>query len=263
MIHYTILYYKKLQPKGITMKFYKNKHLYIHNNQIYTSCTTLIKKIFPVFQKYKIAQTYSKKHNIKKSTVLKQWKLKGTTAATIGTIIHTIAEDMINNKKTKPTMYYKQKYNLNLKSFQKIKQLKKQLQQIIPDLPIYPDSQISTEQILFDPKTKIAGTVDLIINNRNHIHIMDWKTSKTIQRNPFNPIEKDLLNLNIPNANYYHYSLQLALYQYLLLNTPNTNVTPHKFQHSIIHVPSQSIMTIPDHEMKQNQKYVQQILRKY
>ena len=252
------------------MKFYPKEHKYIHKNKQYTPCTTLIKQMFPVFKKSNISKQYAIKHNLRKKDVLKKWKLIGKQASTVGTIIHEIAEDLINTKtKTHRSIkYYKLNFNLNKKQVQKVLDLTENVKRIIPVLPVPPKGKIFTEQILWDEKRLISGTVDLIIWNEeaNIFHILDWKTSKTITRVPFNIMDRDLMGFNIPHANYYHYSIQMAVYQHLIQTTPGIGAltgTETKFKNSIIHIPSESIIDIPDNEIIENQVYVQSLLKKY
>ena len=84
---------------------------------------------------------------------------------------------------------------------------------------IYPElliSYVSPEGL------HIAGTADLVVKSGNNIDILDWKSSKEIKKKSyFNSIKKKNLMMkypltNIMDSNYYHYSLQLSLYAYML-----------------------------------------------
>ncbi len=248
------------------MKFYPIEHKYVHKNKTYTSCTTLTKKLFPKFKKSKISKEYAIKNNLRKKDVLKKWKLTGTQASTVGTIVHEIAEDLINKKTPKSISYYKKHYKLNKEQINKIKELTKNVKDIIPNLPVGDTlTDTLTEQILWDEKALISGTVDLIVFQKNVIWILDWKTSKTITRVPFIITDTDVMGFNIPHANYYHYSMQMAVYQHLMHTTPKIKKKVKEgvtFKHAIIHIPSKSIIEIPDNEITENQTYVQSILKK-
>jgi hypothetical protein len=77
---------------------------------------------------------------------------------------------------------------------------------------------IGIEKIVFDSDIKIAGTIDLLIRAKKDgkIWILDHKTNEKIDTfNKWNtfalkPIE------NIPNTNYFQYTLQLNLYENIL-----------------------------------------------
>ena len=77
-----------------------------------------------------------------------------------------------------------------------------------------------TEWRIFSRKCNVAGSVDMVFHNTrtNRLDIYDWKRSKEIKRNGFgryatHPLLKED---EIPDANYYKYSLQLAAYKYIL-----------------------------------------------
>ena len=240
------------------MKFYPETHKYIHKNQEYLSCTTLVGQLFPKFKKSEIATRCAKKQNVRKKNILREWK----RSSTIGTIVHEYAEDVLNKKKPKSDKFLKTKYKLDQEESDKIFKFKQNVNNIIPNLP---KGEIITEQILFDEKTLISGTIDLPIYTSKIIHVMDWKTSKQISRFAFNK-ETDLMDFGVPNANYYKYSMQLAVYQYLIMNTSENkeseNYKGQKFQHYIIHIPSEEIICIPKKEMNKNNKNINQILNK-
>ncbi len=85
---------------------------------------------------------------------------------------------------------------------------------------IYPEYLIY--KISKDGVLKIAGQIDLLIKDGNDFHIIDYKTSKKIDKKAFfdqntksgktmfYPIN------NIPDSNYYHYELQLSLYAWMV-----------------------------------------------
>lgn len=104
---------------------------------------------------------------------------------------------------------------------------------------------------MFNPylPTPIAGTIDLLARSRKNgdILILDWKTNKSIDtENKWNKFGLDPIG-HIPDLNYWHYSCQLSLYQYLL--TLGKYVpTGSKFKRAIIHVTCDSakIIQLPD-----------------
>ena len=77
-----------------------------------------------------------------------------------------------------------------------------------------------TEWRIFNRKCNVAGSVDMVFYNTktNRLDIYDWKRSKEIKRNGYgryatHPLLKDD---EIPDSNYYKYSLQLSAYKYIL-----------------------------------------------
>lgn len=73
-----------------------------------------------------------------------------------------------------------------------------------------------------DGELKIAGQIDLLIKKGNHITIIDYKTNKSIdQKSYFNSSTKSCTKMkyplnNIMDCNFYHYSLQLSTYAWMI-----------------------------------------------
>ena len=88
------------------------------------------------------------------------------------------------------------------------------------DKGIYPEFLISLKSR--DNLLKVAGQIDLLIKDGDEITIIDYKTNKEIKKKSYydsntktNLMMKYPLN-NLMDCNYYHYTLQLSLYAYLL-----------------------------------------------
>jgi hypothetical protein len=72
------------------------------------------------------------------------------------------------------------------------------------------------ELVLYDDEFKLAGQADVVIKAGKNISIIDYKTSRVIEKEAFQE-QKLLYPLDtIPNANFYIYSLQLSLYGLIL-----------------------------------------------
>lgn len=73
-----------------------------------------------------------------------------------------------------------------------------------------------TEWVIYDLDYDIPGTIDMVYEKDGKFVICDWKRSKDIKMFPYknkrgkSPIE------HIPDCNFYHYSLQVNLYKYIL-----------------------------------------------
>lgn len=93
-------------------------------------------------------------------------------------------------------------------------------QYVLPELLI---SRISDDQ-----KLRVAGQADLVIVDGNEFTILDFKTNEEIKKNSFyntktrkKSMMKYPLN-NIEDENYWHYTLQLSLYAWMIMkNNPN------------------------------------------
>ena len=73
--------------------------------------------------------------------------------------------------------------------------------------------------IIYSKQLRIAGTIDVLALDKktNQYHLIDWKTSKKIETSAFGgKVGIKPATNTIPDCNFYHYSLQLSLYRYLL-----------------------------------------------
>ena len=74
-----------------------------------------------------------------------------------------------------------------------------------------------TEWMVWDKDLKLAGSIDMIFKNEDGtLSIYDWKRCKEIKKyNRFESAKTDCVK-HLPNTNYWHYSLQLNTYKFLL-----------------------------------------------
>lgn len=85
---------------------------------------------------------------------------------------------------------------------------------------VYPEFLVSLKSS--DGILRVAGQIDLLIKDGNDIIIVDYKTNKEIKKhsyfdkNKFSRIMMKYPLNNIEDCNFYHYSLQLSTYAYLL-----------------------------------------------
>lgn len=136
-----------------------------------------------------------------------KWKAKGDASCKFGTRVHECCEDIELGKlvmRNKPETPREEVVFKNAVSI--AKKFRQQL-----DI-------VGVEKIVFSPELQIAGTIDLLARSKKTGDwlIIDHKTNQTIDKdNRWNqfalaPIE------HVPDTNFYHYALQLGLYQYLL-----------------------------------------------
>lgn len=91
-----------------------------------------------------------------------------------------------------------------------------------------------SEVIVYSKELCIAGTIDVLMaNKKSNEHVLiDWKTSKRIDKNSFQGkkgIKKE--TANIEDCNYNHYALQLSLYRYILEEYYDINVARQLVAH--------------------------------
>jgi len=75
-----------------------------------------------------------------------------------------------------------------------------------------------TEWMIYDNDLKLAGSIDMVYeNNDGTVDIYDWKRAKEIVRtNNFGDVASTECIQHVPNTNFWHYSLQLNTYKYIL-----------------------------------------------
>ena len=75
-----------------------------------------------------------------------------------------------------------------------------------------------TEWMIWDKELKLAGSIDMVyLNDDDTLSIYDWKRCKEIVRNKrFEEYSITECISHIPNTNFWHYSLQLNVYKYII-----------------------------------------------
>ncbi len=209
------------------MKFFEDKHVYINDDgENYVSVTTLIKKYEPHKDWEQIAAKYAKK--VKKTTeeVQAAWKEEGRKAIEKGTTYHNMMESLYNDKgswivEDEECIVCPSPIVDGVKSAKSLK-----LEQ-----GVYP------ELLVYSHKYKVAGQADLVEVVKNKINIKDYKTSKEIKKESYKNwktgYEKMLFPLNnLMNSNFWHYSVQLNLYMYMLkTHNPNYKIGIMEIHH--------------------------------
>jgi len=181
------------------------------------SVTTLIHTHFPHFDSSKVIDNMMKSKKWKdskyygktKKQIQDGWKEKGRVASEAGTIMHQDIEYYFNKEKvSNNSPEFHQFLDFNDKIVKKEK--------LIP---------FRTEWEVFDEDHKIAGSIDMLFKKEGEegLYIYDWKRSKKINKN--NQYENGYPPLDhLPNSNFWHYSLQLNIYKYILEENYNQKI---------------------------------------
>ena len=84
-----------------------------------------------------------------------------------------------------------------------------------------------TEWLIYDPKLLFAGAIDFVSKNEDGtLSIYDWKRCKKIQqKNQYNKFSTNPIISHIPDTNFWHYSLQLNIYKWILEHNYNETVS--------------------------------------
>lgn len=227
-------------PSGIKITFEEKNHKYwsiINNEEItYISGTTFIHKFIPEFDEMRVSSMVAKKRGVSQQEILDEWHKKRDESCYFGTKVHETAEDVLNNRPFRNTPKTLQEEIV----FKKAKSFATKFK---TDLNI-----LGVEQIIFDDKLKIAGTIDLLAKSKKDgsIIIIDWKTNSEIKTQ--NNFEKCLFPINhLDNCNLFHYALQLSLYQFLLVYA-GYYPKDTKFRRALIHINETEgkIIEVPD-----------------
>lgn len=219
------------------LRFNEQKHEYHLGKTELQSVTTHLQTYFP-FDKEKISKAVAKKTGQTPKKILQQWN-KQTKH---GTHIHNLIEQHL----TKQNLTSKQKEEIK----QAIQFFKENKQYEI----------ITVETRIFSKKHKLAGTVDLILKNKENqkLYLADWKTSKKpIQKNKAYKKAKKPFNY-LPNNKFHKFSMQLSLYQVMLKHQYNIQI----YDTILLHIPQTQpyniiqplTLTYEANQILQNQK---------
>ena len=211
---------KNAHPNDCLIKFDEKPHIYYVNGlAIDSSVTTFIHKKFPKFNADKVADMMVKKHfdndksmyyKMTADDIKKSWRESGISASTAGTGLHSAIEYYYNEIEDQIKPEYKNCIEWTY------------FQNFLKDYPTL--KAYRTEWEIFDTELNLAGSVDMVFKDENDEYwIYDWKRSKEIKtqndfENGFAPFE------HLPNANYWHYALQLNVYKRILETKYNTPI---------------------------------------
>ena len=189
------------------IEFDEPLHKYtILGNTDYTSVTTFIGQLFEPFNADAVIENMMRGRNWQKNkyfgmtaeAIKKQWADSGVKAAAEGTKMHADIES-----------YYKgEPYDNSSVEFQ-------QFLSFTTTMGLRP---YRSEWRVYNEDIKIVGTIDMVFEHFDGtVSIYDWKRSKKLDKyEGWGKRAKHGVLKHIPDTNYWHYALQLNLYQYLL-----------------------------------------------
>ena len=144
--------------------------------------------------------------------ILDEWDKTNRESCERGTKIHAQLENSMYNMGTNVTL---KKFGVGGKFV-----CEKGRTELDLENGVYPEYLISRESP--DGIMRIAGQIDLLIKQGNDIIVADYKTNKEIkQKSFFDSKTKQTVKMkyplnNLDDANYYHYTLQLSTYAWML-----------------------------------------------
>ena len=195
------------RDKDIT--FDEGPHIYtVRGEQGYTSVTTWNHEHFSKFDSAKILGNIMRSPKMKDPSykyygmtaeeILKSWDDNRDAASSAGTQTHYNIECFYNGMDMKDE-------SIEFKYF-------KEFVRDHPHLEAY-----RTEWCVFYEEIKVSGSIDMVFRDKNtgEYLIYDWKRSKEIKTS--NTFQSGLGPMShLPDCNYWHYSLQLNVYRWIL-----------------------------------------------
>lgn len=177
---------------------------YIDGDDNYLSVTTFVHEFFPKFNSDKIIEHVKKNNNekyidLEPEDIKEMWAKNGTESAEAGTLMHLNIELYSNDVPV----------NDSSPEFEQFLQFRHDFPYLQP---------YRTEWTLFDTEYRLAGSIDMVyLDTRDgSYNIYDWKRTKDFKNTGFKG-EMGFYPLNhLPNANKWHYFLQLNTYKHLI-----------------------------------------------
>jgi len=203
---------KAKNPAGVEIIFEELSHRYtstINGKEIqYTSGTGFIGQFFQPFDPTgEITARCAKREGLTVEEIQAKWKAKGAASCKFGTRCHEVCEDVELGREIRNTAE-------NAKEVATFKNAVKMATAFRNKLDI-----LGVEKIVFDPDLRIAGTIDLFAKSRKDPEtyiIIDHKTNASIDtENKYDKYGLDPID-HVDDTNFFHYALQLNLYEYLL-----------------------------------------------
>ena len=199
--------------------FDEGPHIYtVDGDDSFMSVTTWNHSHFEHFDADKIITNMMKSKNWKKSKyygktreeIKKMWDDNRDNAASAGTKMHYDIECYYNNMdiNNDSTEY---KWFLEFDDW------------VRANTNMFP---YRTEMIVWDKELKLCGSIDMLYENEfGELELYDWKRCKEIKKNSsFNKWSTTECIEHFPDSNFWHYSLQLNTYKYMLEKNYNKKV---------------------------------------
>jgi hypothetical protein len=225
------------------IQFIEEGHIYIikkNPNIKYMSTTTWVHSHFQLFEADKIIQNMFKGKSWKAghkywgmtSQEIKDfWNKNGNEASRAGTKLHFDIECFMNNSNLNSNYSHKDLFNhyfenqLDPSSNLVVSTDWNYFIKFICDFPhMVP---FRTEWTIFHDELQISGSIDMVYENPDGtLSIYDWKRCKEISKiNKFNKFSIVPSVSHLPDSNFWHYTLQLNIYRYILQEKYNKTVS--------------------------------------
>lgn len=216
----TYLAEKNRHERDARIVFYEEPHIYeIDGQQGYTSVTTWNHSHFEHFDGNKIIDNMIKKGKLEDPTykyygktrqeILDMWAQNGKEASGSGTKMHANIEYFYNKMEVVDESV---EYEYFMKFYEDNKNLE----------------AYRTEWNIFHEEMKLSGSIDMVYQDTNNgeFYIYDWKRSKSIDfDNKYGKTAHTECIKDLPDCNFWHYSLQLNVYRKILREKYDIHIT--------------------------------------
>ena len=212
------------------IRFYANGHKYEIITDLrsrYTSVTTWNKSLFPKFDADAVIANIMRGKNWNPENkywgqtpeqIKASWFSSGASVADAGTNLHEQIESFMNNTEL-PAGYHHRHLLEHYRSTEDTAVRGPEWQFFLKFVEENPDLKpYRTEWMIYHEDVKIAGSIDMVYENPDGtLSIYDWKRSKDItSENTWNKFALNPVVAHIPDTNFWHYSMQLNTYKYIL-----------------------------------------------
>ena len=225
-------------PSGIQITFDPDQHLYSDSRGLtYDSITRVVKSLFLPFNLAAISARVAARDGISPADVQRAWAAKSIAACRMGTRVHAVAEAALLNQdpiqalrdcepqasRGQPSA--NQQPANSQPGDDGVAEPESDRERAAMDAAFRAATEIreqsefvAPEQIVADPKSLTAGTMDCFAMRRDGAAvILDWKTNERIEvTNKFGGRALPPYN-HLYDCNLVHYSLQLHLYRWIML----------------------------------------------
>ena len=219
-------------PRDDRIQFEEETHTYTIDGvkKGWTSCTGFLHNFFGHFDADAVIAKMmkspkwfeSKYFGLTAEQIKKQWSDKGAASSAAGTRMHLDIERFYN---AMPALAVKDSYTME-DGFAGLA-VDKWVPQAGAEWDYFCEYQrnyvlpkgfvpFRTEWLVFDPEHKVAGSIDMIYKKPDGtLAIYDWKRIEELKTE--NKFQSGLGPVaHLPDTNYWHYSLQLNVYRYMI-----------------------------------------------
>lgn len=201
------------------IEFEPQEHIYLYKGrETFLPVSNLVNMFFTPFNSYKASSFYGDMQQ----DILELWDCNGAEAREAGIFLHKQIENHFTGHNVERKMAFTYRgYTITENHIIDISKELVYFKKFLEDHSLKP---FRTEWRVFDPRYKVAGTIDLICkNNKGKYDIYDWKRSKKIINKDLSIQKTDQYGKtsinglkNIPDTSYWHYSLQQNIYRRIL-----------------------------------------------